>query len=117
MGLSVAFISVDEVEGASKTATPYEVPFPLLSDPDAKVLDAYKVTNNLDGAGTERLKSIGIDIERWSKQKHHKIAIPSIFLIGKDKRVKWAHAAEDHKTRPNIDALIAALKEKVAKKP
>lgn len=108
-------VSVDEVEGAAKTASSYEVPFPLLSDPDVLVHEAYRVVNDLGDEGTARLEKFGIDIERWSKRKHHKIAIPSIFLIGRDKKVKWAHAAEDYKTRPELDALVAALAEVVAK--
>ena len=77
--------------------------------------DAYKVTNALDEKGVERLKKLNIDIERWSKRKHHKIAIPAIFLVGKDKKVKWAHAAKDYKTRPDFDALVAELKKLTAK--
>lgn len=108
-------MSVDEVEGAAKTAASYEVPFPLLSDPDVKVHEAYRVVDDLGDEGTARLEKLGIDIERWSKRKHHKIAIPAIFLIGKDKKVKWAHAAEDYKTRPAIGPLVAALARVVAK--
>jgi len=110
MGIQPVMVSVDELEGSVETKKTYEVPFPLLSDPDAKVHEQYQVVNELDGAGVERLKKFGIDVERWSKREHHKIAIPSIFLIGQDGKVKFAHAAKDYKTRPDTDALLAELK-------
>jgi peroxiredoxin len=109
-----AFVSVDEPRGLAKTASAYEVPFPLMSDPDLEVHEAYRVINAVDQAGYERLKKMGHDLEAWSERKHHKIAIPSIFLIGKDKKVKWAHAAHDYKTRPSMDDLVAALTKVVA---
>lgn len=110
MGIQTVMVSVDELEGSVETKKTYDVPFPLLSDAEVTVHEQYKVVNALDGAGVERLKGFGIDIERWSKRKHHKIAIPAIFLIGRDGKVKFAHAAEDYKTRPDTDALLARLK-------
>ena len=104
-------VSVDELEGELSTKKTYEVPFPLLSDPEAEVLSAYRVVNQLDGPGVKRLEGFGIDIVRWSKRRHHKIAIPSIFLIDEGGVVRFAHAARDHRTRPSNEALLAKLKE------
>jgi peroxiredoxin len=73
------------------------------------------VVHALDDPGVERLKGFGIDVERWSKRKHHKIAIPGIFLMGQDGKVKFAHAAKDYETRPDTQQLLAALKKLNAK--
>jgi len=115
MGIQTVMVSVDELEGSVETKKTYEVPFPLLSDADATVHEQYRVVNALDDAGVERLKGFGIDVERWSKRKHHKIAIPAIFLIGQDRKVRFAHAAKDYKTRPDTEQLLAALKKLTAK--
>lgn len=111
-------VSVDELEGQNETLKTYEVPFPLLSDPEAKVHEQFKVANDLNKGekGHEWLKTKGIDVERWSKRKHHKVAIPSIFLIDQDLVVRFAHAAHDYKTRPKTEALVEKLKEIVDKK-
>lgn len=90
------------------TAT-YTVPFPLLSDPDLSAHEAFKVVNALDEAGVQHLAKLGIDLERWSKRKHHKIAIPSLFLIDKERTVRWAHAARDYKTRPKESDVLEAI--------
>lgn len=116
LGIVVGMISVDEPQGLAKTASAHEVPFPLMSDGDLKVHEAYRVVNEVGEAEYARLKKGGMDLEEWSQRKHHKLAIPSLFLIGKDKKVKWAHASRDYKTRPEIDALVAALTKVAAKK-
>lgn len=109
-------ISVDEMDHAAKMADSYELPFAVLSDPDAKVHDAYKVSHEVDAKGRARLEGLGIEIQRWSKREHHKIAIPSMFLIDKQGVVRFAHAARDHRTRPKLDALLPRLKEALAAK-
>jgi peroxiredoxin len=86
------------------------VPFPLLSDPGTKIHASYKVINALDEAGVKRLEGFGIDVERWSKRKHHKMAIPAIFLIDKGGVIRLAHAAHDYKTRPNTKQLLQAIR-------
>lgn len=111
MGVSLAAISVDSVDGAQTEKATYEVPFPLLSDQDAKVHEAYRVVNQLSAERVAQLKGHQLDLAAWAQRDHRKVAIPSLFLIGSDGLIKWAHAAHDYKTRPSVDALIAALTE------
>jgi peroxiredoxin len=67
------------------------------------------VVNALDDASVERLAGFGIRLDAWSKRRHHTIAIPSQFLIGSDRKIHWAHAAHDHRTRPSVDQGLGAL--------
>lgn len=85
-------IAAEPPDKVLDTAKAYDVPFPLMADTDKKVIEAYRVLN-------EKKKS----------------AIPAMFLIGKDKKVKWAHAARDYKTRPSVDDIVAALEQVSAK--
>jgi peroxiredoxin len=109
--MEVAFISVDAQDRAQAGKNLYDVPFALLSDQDLVAHKAFNVANMLDGAGVERLKGYGLDIEVWSKRKHHGIAIPSMFLIDAQSRggnVLWAHAEKNYKTRPKLDDVLTA---------
>lgn len=102
-------ISVDELEGAKTTLQTYEVPFPLWSDPDLKAHEAFKVVLEVPPAGVEKLQGYGISLERWSKRKHHKIAIPSIFILDRQRKVLWAHADQNHRRRPKLEQLLAVI--------
>ncbi len=110
LGVKPAFISVDAPNQAAMAQRRYEPPFDLLSDTDANALKAFKVGNVVDEDGVKGLARMGISLKRWSSRNHNMIAIPSMFLIGKDKKVLWSHADPDFKSRPRVDSVIAAVK-------
>ncbi|MGE0321804.1 MAG: peroxiredoxin-like family protein [Polyangiaceae bacterium] len=107
-GVTPVAISVDLPSEASKTQSSWEIPFPVLSDPELVAHKAFNVLNQLDDAGLAKLKGYGIDVEARSGQKHHTIAIPSIFIID-DGKVAWAHAETDYKTRPSTTQLLKVI--------
>jgi len=69
-----------------------EVNFPLLSDPDSKVIDAY-----------------GLRDPAYAGQKVEGIPHPTVYVIDKAGRVAWAVVASDYKKRPTNDEMRAAL--------
>lgn len=111
-GVTPVAISVDRPEEGSRAKATYEIPFPVLSDPDLVAHGAYRVVHKADAAETERLTSFGIDLEKASGRSHHSFAIPAFFLIDKDGRVRWAHADPDYKVRPSIEQLLAVIDER-----
>lgn len=102
-------ISVDKTDAATLSQRSYEIPFPVLSDPDLKAHTAFNVIMDVDDATYERYKSYGIDLEQWSGKNHHKIAVSSAYIIGSDGLVKWVHTSLDYKTRPSIAQFLAVL--------
>ena len=109
LGVSLVAISVDRPDAAEVTRNAYEVPFPVLSDPDLKAHEAFNVVLQLDVAGVARLGKYGYDIEEWSGKDHHKMAVPAVFLV-RDGKVAWAHVARDYKTRPSTEQLLTVVK-------
>jgi peroxiredoxin len=108
-GVTPVTISVDKPEAEAKTKATYSIPFPVLSDPDATVLEAFHVVNNVDKATYAKMKGFGVDLESYSGEGHHKIAIPSLFLIDKAGTVRWAHSDPDYKVRPSIAQILTAI--------
>ena len=92
LGAVVLGVSKDSIESHHKFRDKYELNFPLLSDPDGKVLDAY-------GAWGEKVlygkKSKGI--------------IRSTVLIGKDGKVvkHWPKVT----VKGHVDDVVAAVKD------
>ncbi len=109
LGVSIVTISVDRPDAAAVTQNAYEVPFPVLSDPDLRAHEAFNVVLQLDAAGAARLAEYGYDIEQWSGRDHHKMAVPGVFLV-RDGKVAWEHVARDYKTRPSTEQLLTAVK-------
>jgi peroxiredoxin len=68
--------------------------FNILSDADRKVVESYGILNALE---------------------HDGIAKPSVFLIGKDLRVRYAYVGKDAADRPPDETLIQEIKKLAAK--
>lgn len=102
-------LSVDLPEAESVTQATYKIPFPVLSDTSAASLLAFHVVNQVDEPTVRRMNAAGVDLEHYSGQSHHEIAIPSLFLIDKSGKVRWAHSDPDFKVRPSTAQLLAAI--------
>ena len=68
------------------------VGFPMLSDPQNKVIDAY-----------------GVRDPRYAKLGHDGIPSPATFVIDRNGRVAWARVDRDHTVRPPNAEIRAAL--------
>jgi peroxiredoxin len=110
-GVLPVLISVDQMSEASKTEQAYEIPFPVLADPDLKAHEAFDVIYEAEDEEVERLAKMGMDLEAASGRDHHSYAIPSVFLISTDAEILWAHAHLDYSKRPTIEQLVEVLDE------
>ncbi|MFZ5841594.1 MAG: peroxiredoxin family protein [Pseudomonadota bacterium] len=102
-------ISADRVDASALSQRQYTIPFPVLSDPDLRAHDAFKVSMQLDDKTYLLYKTYGIDVEQWSDREHHKFAVASVFLLGADGRIRWAHAALDYTQRPSVSQLLMVI--------
>lgn len=91
-GVTPVAISVDRPEAAAATRATYEIPFPVLADPDLAAHEAYRVGRTVPPEELERLRGFGMDLEEASGRDHHVIAIPALFFIDQAGVVRWAHA-------------------------
>jgi peroxiredoxin len=106
LGVGLAMVSVDAPKAASRSRVAHEVPFDLLSDSTLDAHHAFKVTQPIEQKKIDQLRARGLDLEAASGEKHHTVAIPSMFLIDRSGVVRFAHADRDYKVRPSMDALI-----------
>ena len=75
-----------------------KVGFPLLSDPQHKVIDAY-----------------GLRDPAYKGQNVDGIPHPAVYIINKDGKVSWAKIESDYRKRPTNAELRAALNTLVTK--
>jgi len=102
-------ISVDKPDGAALAQKQYEIPFPVLSDTEAYAHESFNVVHYVDDKTLAKLKSYDIDIEAWSGKKHHKIAVPGVFLVDQKGVIRWAHSSRDYKVRPSVEQLLKSI--------
>lgn len=86
--MSLAGISVDPIENNRAMVEKLLLPFPLLSDPEGRVIKEWGIWNEGEGG----------------------IAIPSIFAIRRDGAIAWRYVGHDYADRPADDELFNALR-------
>jgi len=84
-GLQVAAICVDTVEQNLAMVNKLLLPFPVLSDPDAQVIEPWGVLNAAERG----------------------IAKPALFLVLPDWSVPFSYVGEDFTDRPTDEELFA----------
>lgn len=102
-------ISVDKPDAAALAQRQYDIPFPVLSDPDLLAHNAFEVTMKIDDEHIPKYKEYGIDVEQWSGRDHHTIAVSSAFIVAKSGEVLWSHSSLDYKTRPSVKQLLKVI--------
>ena len=93
-GYNVASISYDTPDKLKKFASKYEVQFPLLSDPDSVIIEAFGILNTEQTPGSFA----------------YGIPYPGIFVVNADQTVQAKYFEEDYKERPSLDGVIENLK-------
>lgn len=91
-------ISVDDAEKSKALAQKIasdgkgKLTFPLLSDPNHQVIDAY-----------------GLGDPRYAGQKVAGIPHPAVYVIDKKGKVAWVRIEKDYKQRPTTAEIRAAI--------
>ncbi len=112
-GVTPVAISVDAPDAEAKLKATYQIPFPVLSDVDAKIIEAFHVVKKVTDEEYARMKGNGVDIEKTSGKTHHEIAIPAFFLLDRGGVVRWAHSDPEFRVRPSTAQLLAAIDAKL----
>jgi len=108
-GVNLVAVSVEKPDEEARLKATYSIPFPILSDSDLALIEAFKVVNRVEGQQLEMLGKYGVDLESASGKKHHVIAIPALFLIDRSGVVRWAHSDPTITVRPTSAQILAAI--------
>lgn len=109
--IQLILISADEIEGGNLIKDAYHIPFSLISDPLLVAHQAFNVVLQISDLEAFTKKILyDLELENWSKQSHHKIAVPAFFLLDQKGIVKWEHIATDYTIRPSPEQLLSVAK-------
>ena len=108
-GVQPVLISVDAPDKTAALSRQYEIPFPVLSDPDLLAHRQFNVLLELDQNTLKKYRDYGIDLSAWSGRQHNTIAVASVFVIDQQGRVLASHATADYAERPSIEQLLTLI--------
>ena len=108
-GVQPILISVDSVDRSLAIKSRYDIPFPVLSDPDLAAHEMFNVVLKLSKDNVSQMRIFGVDPTKWSERDHHSIAIASVFLVDTTGSVRFSHAPSNFRYRPSVDQLISFI--------
>lgn len=108
-GVQLVAISVDQPGEEARTQAKHGVPFPMLSDSKLVAHGAYHVIHVPGDAERTALASFGVDLAAYSGESHGEFAVPALFLVDRQRTIRWVHVDEDYQTRPSVTQLLAII--------
>lgn len=84
--------------------------FPLLYDKHNETARKFGLVFHLPEDLRQVYRRIGVGLEKSNGDSSWELAIPGVYVIGRDSHVKYASADPDYTRRPEPDAIIDALR-------
>ena len=88
----------------------HRLTFPILTDPDNKVGEAYGLAFRLPDDLIAVYKANGIDLAKFSGDESWRLSMPARIVIQHDGIVVSAEADPDYTRRPEPEDTLAALR-------
>jgi peroxiredoxin len=94
----------------SKGADAQKLTFPILTDHDNKVGEAYGLAFRLPDDLIEVYDKIGVDLPKFNGDDSWRLSIPARIVIGQDGIVAAVEADPDYTHRPEVETTVEALR-------
>ena len=88
----------------------HRLTFPILTDPDNKVGEAYGLAFRLPDDLIAVYKANGIDLAKFNGDESWRLSMPARIVIQRDGIVVSAEADPDYTRRPEPEDTLAALR-------
>ena len=116
LGFQIIALSTDAPAGLAPTAEQDHIAYRLLSDRGMAAASAYGVAFRVDAATVEKYRGYKVDLApvpgepdaRW-------LPVPTVFVIGRDRIIRFAASNPDFKIRLPAAELLAAAEAAAAK--
>jgi peroxiredoxin len=110
LGANLIVLSPQSPEFTKPGAERQKLTFPILTDPNNKVGEAYGLAFRLPDDLIEVYKAIGIDLPRHNGDESWRLSMPARIVIRRDGIVASAEADPDYTRRPEPEATLAVLR-------
>ena len=119
LGAAVVLVGLGNVEQTAAFKERFDVPFPMIADPDKRLFEAFLLKQATAGSllsakmvfrgVTAMAKGHGIGVPQGDVRQ-----LPGVFIIDTDGRVLYSHHASEPADHPKPETLLAALRANAA---
>ena len=115
LGAAVVLVGLGSVEQTAAFKEQFDVPFPMIADPEKRLFEAFRLKKASAGAllsakmvfrGVAAMaKGHGIGAPKGDVRQ-----LPGVFIIGTDGRILFSHHASGPADHPRPETLLSALR-------
>jgi len=107
LGYRIVAVSPDRPAELTKTIDKNELTYTLLSDSTMGGAKSLGIAERFGSVKVAAYKLNNQNIETASGQDHHLIPVPSVYIIGKDGIIRFAHTDENHRRRIDTFEILS----------
>ena len=110
-GVQVVAVAPEGSKYQRELADEFAVDIPFISDPKGEIMKLYKVAFTVNDQYNEKFAKWkdGKSLASVNGQDEAMLPIPATYLIGADRKIKYAYFNPDYSKRPDIDQIINKL--------
>ena len=109
LGWQVLAIAQDGPETNNRVMKKQKLSFPILSDDDMDAAKKFGVVFSVDDETLAVYKKYNIDLVGLYGRERPLMAVPSVFLIGTDGKIKFSYVNPDYRERLDTKVLRTAM--------
>ncbi|MBW2446048.1 MAG: redoxin domain-containing protein [Deltaproteobacteria bacterium] len=110
LGFRVVAISPDRPEQMLTSLKVKDLGYALFSDSPTHAAAAFGIAYQLSPGEVDRYAGFGIDLEAASGKAHHRLPVPSVFLVEAGGTIRWVYSNPDYRVRPDNGKLLEAAR-------
>jgi peroxiredoxin len=107
-GFAVVFLSTDRPALLYSSLKNPDVDYTLLSDPELKAAQAFRIAFHLDDKKYAEELRWGVDLEKSTGTKAHALPVPSVFIVDTSGVIRFAYSNPDFRVRLGAQELWKA---------
>ena len=109
-GVQLIAISMDQPGKLRETLQKDKLDYTLLSDSDAKAVEAFGISYKVADATLERMKTYNVDLDAATGNSDHILPHPAVFVVNTRGIIRFVHVNPNFKVRLEPAKVLAAAK-------
>ncbi|HMQ77367.1 MAG TPA: peroxiredoxin-like family protein [Flavobacteriales bacterium] len=105
----VLAISPELPESAEDIVKKSGASFSVIHDEGYRIMCAYGTAFEMPKAQRNKLKLMGLNVDKANGNEEGVLPVPATFIIGRDGRIKAVHFDANYKERMSVKAILSAL--------
>lgn len=108
-GAGVVAVTPENADNRSKTIEKTKASFNIVSDDHSKIMNAYRVTFQLDEKTTQAYKGYGVILPERNGTNGNDLPVPAVYIINKEGTIIYRYFDQDYTKRASVKEIVSHL--------